>query len=73
MSTVMLKFLGGPKDGGCQQISSGDLRIGFHLLYPIDYGSGCYISNGPYEGVETEVAMEFFQRFEIDARVKKNN
>ncbi len=65
MSTVKLKFLGGPKDGGCQQIPSGDLRIGFRILYPADSGSGCYVSEGPYEGLETEIAMEYFTRLEI--------
>jgi len=65
MATIILKFFGGPKDGGCQQISSGDMRIGFCLLYPADSGSGGYISLGPYDGLETEIAMEYFTRLDI--------
>ncbi len=74
MSTVKLKFLGGPKDGGCQQIPSGDFHIGVYLLYPPDSGRGAYLSDDPYEGLETEVAMEFYPCFEIGTtRIQKIN
>ena len=73
MSTVMLKFLGGPKDGGCRRLSSRDLNNGFILAYKADFSSGWYLSNGPYDGGETEVSMDFCMRFEIDERVQKIN
>ena len=71
MSTVLLKFFGGPKDGGCQQIPSGDFHVGVYLLYPPDSGSGAYLSDDPYEGLETEVLMEFYPWFEIEPARKQ--
>ena len=71
MSTVKLKFLGGPKDGGYQQIPSSDFKIGVYLLYPPDSGCGAYLSDDPYEGLETEVTLEFYPWFEIGTARKQ--
>ncbi len=76
MSTVLLKFLGGPKDGGYRRMSSTDLSNGLFLAYKAEFSRGWYLSNGPYEGVETEVSMCYCLELEFEfgpARVQKIN